>query len=53
MYISHLEDITKMIKNIYKRRDGRFEGRITLGYQDGKRQYKAFFGADEETVAAK
>lgn len=42
-----------MIKNVYKRQDGRFEGRITLGYQDGKRKYKAFFGADEGAVAAK
>ncbi len=53
MYILYLEDITKMIKNVYKRQDGRFEGRITLGYQDGKRKYKAFFGAEESVVAEK
>lgn len=28
--------------NIYKRKDGRFEGRITTEIIDGKRKFKAF-----------
>lgn len=40
-----------MIENIYQRKDGRYEGRITIGYDNGKRQYKAFFGKTvEETI---
>ncbi|WP_294476771.1 site-specific integrase [uncultured Ruminococcus sp.] len=42
-----------MIRNIYQRQDGRYEGRITLAYQNGKRQYKAFFGQSEDEVAVK
>lgn len=42
-----------MIRNVYQRKDGRCEGRITLAYQDGKRQYKAFFGKSEDEVAVK
>ncbi|MBP7188246.1 MAG: site-specific integrase [Ruminococcus sp.] len=42
-----------MITNVYQRKDGRYEGRITLAYQDGKRQYKAFFGRSESEVADK
>ncbi len=42
-----------MIRNVYQRQDGRYEGRITLAYQNGKRQYKAFFGQSEDEVAVK
>lgn len=40
-----------MIENIYQRKDGRYEGRITIGYDNGKRQYKDFFDKTvEETI---
>lgn len=39
--------------NIYKRKDGRFEGRITTEITDGKRKFKAFFGKTEEDVLSK
>ncbi len=39
--------------NIYKRKDGRFEGRITTEIIDGKRKFKAFFGKTEEDVLSK
>lgn len=39
--------------NIYKRKDGRFEGRITTEIIDGKRKFKAFFGKTEEDVMRK
>ncbi len=42
-----------MITNIYQRKDGRYEGRITVGRIDGKRQYKAFFGRTSDDVTAK
>ena len=42
-----------MVKNVYERKDDRFEGRVTLGYEDGKRLYKAFFGKTEDEVAEK
>lgn len=42
-----------MISNIYQRKDGRYEGRVTTGRIDGKRQYKAFFGQTVEVVKAK
>ena len=32
-------------RNIYKRKDGRWEGRIILGYDmDGKRRYHSVYG---------
>lgn len=40
--------------NIYKRKDGRFEGRIQLGRgKDGKRKYHPFFGKTREDVEQK
>ncbi len=38
--------------NIYRRKDGRFEGRI-YRTEDGKRQYKSFFGATQDEVIQK
>jgi len=42
-----------MITNVYQRKDGRFEGRITVGRIGGKRQYKAFFGKTPDDVITK
>lgn len=42
-----------MITNVYQRKDGRFEGRITTSIVDGKRRYKAFFGKNVEEVVEK
>ena len=42
-----------MITNVYQRKDGRFEGRITVSRIDGKRQYKAFFGRTPDDVITK
>ena len=42
-----------MITNVYQRKDGRFEGRITVGRIGGKRQYKAFFGRTPDDVITK
>lgn len=40
-----------MAENVYQRKDGRYEGRITIGYDNGKRQYRAFFGkTPDETI---
>lgn len=39
--------------NIYLRKDGRFEGRITIENENGKRKYKAFFGKTIDEVARK
>lgn len=40
--------------NIYRRKDGRWEGRISKGKsKNGKRRYNAFFGRSKEEVAAK
>ena len=40
--------------NIYKRKDGRFEGRIYLGRDDdGKRKYKSYYGISAEDVQRK
>ena len=42
-----------MIRSVYQRQGGRYEGRITLAYQNGKRQYKAFFSQSEDEIAVK
>ena len=42
-----------MITNVYQRKDGRYEGRITIDRIDGKRQYKAFFGRTPDDVITK
>lgn len=42
-----------MAKNIYRRKDGRFEGRIPVHNSDGNRKYKAFFGKSIEEVIEK
>lgn len=40
--------------NIYKRKDGRYEGRITRGKaSNGKRLYQYFFGRTKQAVQAK
>ena len=40
--------------NVYKRRDGRWEGRLPFGKnKDGKRKYKYFFGKSREEVIEK
>ena len=39
--------------NVYQRKDGRFEGRLTLGFTEGKRSYKAFYGKTAEEVTEK
>ena len=40
--------------NIYKRKDGRFEGRINIGHQENcKRKYKSFYGITKEEVIKK
>lgn len=42
-----------MLTNLYQRKDGRYEGRLTTGKVDGKRKYKAFFGRTPEEVSRK
>lgn len=42
-----------MNMNVYQRKDGRFEGRITTEITNGKRKYKAFFGRTIEEVRKK
>ena len=37
-----------MINNIYKRKDGRYEGRIPIYNSDGSRKYKYFFDKTKE-----
>jgi len=39
--------------NVYRRKDGRYEGRITLEKVNGKRKYKAFFGKSSDEVLKK
>lgn len=40
--------------NIYQRRDGRFEGRISRGKRsDGTRKFQYFFGKTKEDVREK
>ena len=40
--------------NIYKRKDGRYEGRITRGRtENGKRSYQYFFGKARQAVQSK
>lgn len=39
--------------SIYKRADGRWTASINLGYEDGKRRRKAFYGATRREVAEK
>ena len=39
--------------NIYQRKDGRYEGRITMEKVNGKRKYKAFFGRTSDEVMKK
>ena len=40
--------------SIYKRRDGRFEGRVYLGKTDsGKRRYRSYYGTNEMEVIEK
>jgi integrase len=36
---------------VTKRHDGRYEARIDLGWQDGRRRYKSFFGPTRRGVA--
>ncbi len=42
-----------MAINIYQRKDGRYEGRISLEKVNGKRKYKAFFGKSSDEVLKK
>ncbi len=42
-----------MERNIYQRKDKRWEGRIYRETQDGKRKYQAFFGKTREEVQQK
>ncbi len=39
--------------NVYQRRDGRWEARLTLGSQDGRQLRRSFFGHTREEVEAK
>lgn len=39
--------------NVYQRKDGRYEGRITTEKINGKRKYKAFFGKTTDEVIQK
>lgn len=39
--------------SISKRRDGRWEARVSLGYADGRRQRRAFYGKSRQEVARK
>src|ERR1041385_6042213 len=39
--------------SITQRRDGRWMGRVELGWQDGKRQRKALYGRTRQAVADK
>lgn len=40
--------------NVYKRKDGRYEGRVYLGKgSDGKRKYKSYYGTSAEQVQEK
>ena len=42
------------MKNIYKRKDGRYEARIPLGKDDsGKRRYRSFYGSSAEEAEFK
>ena len=37
--------MAKRGSNIYKRKDGRFEGRVHVGYKaDGSKKYKSVYG---------
>ena len=43
--------MAKRGSNIYKRKDGRFEGRVPVGYQDnGKIKYKSVYARTLEEV---
>lgn len=43
-----------MLKNIYQRKDGRFEARISLGKgENGKRRYRSFYGETREEAEYK
>lgn len=52
-----LSEITKEeveMKNIYRRKDGRYEARISLGKdENGKRHYRSFYGNTREEVEYK
>ena len=40
--------------SIYKRHDGRFEGRVYLGKTNsGRRKYKSYYGANETEIIEK
>lgn len=42
-----------MLTSVYQRRYGRYESMITIGNNNGKRLYKAFFGRTVDEVAVK
>ena len=37
--------------SIFQRKDGRWVGQITVGYKDGKRQFKTIYGKTRKAVA--
>jgi integrase len=39
--------------SIVQRPDGRWMARVDLGWEDGKRRYKAYYGRTRNTVAGK
>lgn len=40
-------------RNVYLRKDGRYEGRLFLDTSGSKRKYHAFFGKTHDEVIAK
>ena len=43
-----------MVRNVYKRKDGRFEARVSMGKAiDGKRIYRSFYGRTREEALLK
>ena len=40
-------------RNVYLRKDGRYEGRVFLDTSGSKRKYHAFFGKTHDEVIAK
>ncbi|MBO6302475.1 MAG: site-specific integrase, partial [Ruminiclostridium sp.] len=42
------------MKNIYRRKDGRYEARVPLGKDEsGKRRYRSFYGSSAEEAECK
>ena len=43
-----------MLNNVYQRKDGRFEARMSLGKdENGKRRYRSFYGDTREEAEYK